>query len=346
MILKLQRDSYSNTSTFSRRKLLLIGGLVGGLGIAYYYGLSTRSGLKTAKHTQMLMGTIVNITVCCEDEKPAREAIAASIARMKELSDMMSTYVADSPVSRLNREGVLENAPRELVEVFSMSNQLSELTGGAFDPTVLPLLGRYRQIKETGILPAKAEIDELLELVDYTHVVIERNNTIRFTYPGTMVTLDGIAKGYIVDRGIDVLRSSGFFNAYVEAGGDLMTIGMRQDGTPWRIGIRNPRTDDLKQMDTITLSDRAIATSGDYLQYFTDDKKIHHILNPFTGFSPITTASSSIIAPTVAQADGLATAAMVLGPQASVELVESIPECEGYFFDKELNKFKTTGFFS
>ena len=331
---------------FSRRKLLLLGGLASGLGIAYYYGFRPPPGLKTAKHTELLMGTIVNITVCCEDETPAREAIAATITRMRELSDMMSTYVADSPVSRLNREGVLENAPRELVEVFSLSNQLSELTGGAFDPTVLPLLGRYKQVRESGILPAKAEIDELLKLVDYSHVVIEQNKTIRFTYPGTMVTLDGIAKGYIVDRGIDVLRSSGFTNAYVEAGGDLMTIGMRQDGTPWRIGIRNPRSDDLKKMDTITLSDRAIATSGDYLQYFTDDKKAHHIISPFTGFSPVTTASSSIIAPTVAQADGLATAAMVLGPQAAVELVESIPECEGYFFDKELNKFKTTGFFS
>ena len=344
--MKLHQDSHANAPTFSRRNLLLLGGLAGGLGIVYYYGFRPLPGLKTAKHTELLMGTIVNITVCCKDETPAREAIAASIERMRELSDMMSTYVADSPISRLNREGVLENAPRELVEVFSLSNQLSELTGGAFDPTVLPLLGRFRQVKETGILPARAEIDELLKLVDYTHVVIEPNNTIRFTYPGTMVTLDGIAKGYIVDRGIDVLRSSGFSNAYVEAGGDLMTIGMRQDGTPWRIGIRNPRSDDLKKMDTITLSDRAIATSGDYLQYFTDDKKIHHIISPFTGFSPVTTASSSIIAPTVAQADGLATAAMVLDPQAAVELVESIPECEGYFFDKELNKFKTTGFFS
>ncbi|MEE4167001.1 MAG: FAD:protein FMN transferase [Desulfocapsaceae bacterium] len=344
--MKPHPDSVVKRQALSRRKLLLIGGLAGGLGIAYYYGFMPGSGVQTIKHTQLLMGTIVNMRVCSEDEKAARNAIDGCIARMKELSDMMSTYVPESPLSRLNRDGVLENPPRELVEVFLMSSQLSKMTDGAFDPTVLPLLGRYRQVKETGILPPQAEIDELLQLVDYNHIVIEQNNTIRFTRPGTMVTLDGIAKGYIVDRGIDVLQENGFANAYIEAGGDLMTIGTRQDGTPWRIGIRNPRSDDLKKMETIRLSNRAIATSGDYLQYFTDDKKTHHIISPFTGFSPVETASSSIIAPTVAQADGLATATMVLGPRAAVELVETIPDCEGYFFDKELNKFKTTGFFS
>lgn len=343
---KLNHTSSANTAAFSRRKVLKLCGVAGVLGAAFYYGFVPRSGLKVVKHTQLLMGTIVNITVCAEDKKSAQEAISAGIVRMEELSDMMSTYVPDSPISRLNREGILRDAPRELIDVFSMSHQLSELTGGAFDPTIFPLLGRYKEVRKSGILPPPSEIEELLQLVNYRNIIIEQDNTIRYASPGTQATLDGIAKGYIVDRGIDVLKSRGFSNAYVEAGGDLMTIGTRQDGNPWKIGIRNPRSDDLKNMDTINLSNRAIATSGDYLQYFTDDKNTHHIINPFTGFSPVETASSSIIAPTVAQADGLATATMVLGPGAAVDLVEAIPECEGYFFDKELNKFKTTGFFS
>lgn len=345
-MVKLHHNSSANTSTLSRRKILQLCGVAGVLGIAYYYGFAGRSQLKVVKHTQLLMGTIVNITVCSQDKQSAQEAISACIARMEVLSDMMSTYVPDSPISRLNRLGILENAPQELVDVFSMSRDLSELTGGAFDPTIFPLLGRYKEVRNSGTLPPPSELKELLQLVNYRNIVIERGNTIRYTSPGTQATLDGIAKGYIVDRGIEVLQSNGFSNAYVEAGGDLMTIGTRQDGNPWKIGIRNPRSDDLKKIDTINLSNRAIATSGDYLQYFTDDKKTHHILNPFTGFSPVDTASSSIIAPTVAQADGLATATMVLGPGAAVELIETIPECEGYFFDKELNKFKTTGFFS
>ncbi len=341
-----QNNSSIHTPGFSRRKLLQICAVAAGLGAAYYYGFMPQGSMKVAKRTQMLMGTIVHISVCCEDEQRAQTAISDCISRMAELSDMMSTYVPDSPISRLNRDGILADAPRELIEVFTMSHELSEQTGGAFDPTIYPLLGRYKQVKESGILPPQSEIDELLQRVNFNHIVIEADSTIRYAVPGTQATLDGIAKGYIVDRGIDVLVDAGFPNAYVEAGGDLMTIGTRQDGNPWKIGIRNPRSDDLKKMDTISLSNRAIATSGDYLQYFTDDKKTHHILSPFTGFSPVDTASSSIIAPTVAQADGLATATMVLGPRAAVELVETIPECEGYFFDKELNKFKTTGFFS
>jgi len=343
---KSQKNSSIQIPGYSRRKILQICAVAAGLGAAYYYGFAPQDSMKVAKRTQMLMGTIVHITVCCEDEQRAQSAISDCLSRMAGLSDMMSTYVPDSPISRLNRDGMLTGAPRELIEVFTMSRQLSEQTSGAFDPTIYPLLGRYRQVKETGVLPPQSEIDELLQRVSFKYIVIEGNNTIRYTHPGTQATLDGIAKGYIVDRGIEVLRASGFSDAYVEAGGDLMTIGTRQDGSPWKIGIRNPRSDDLEKMDTIRLSNRAIATSGDYLQYFTDDKKTHHILSPFTGFSPVETASSSIIAPTVAQADGLATATMVLGPDAAVELIETIPECEGYFFDKELNKFNTTGFFS
>jgi thiamine biosynthesis lipoprotein len=82
------------------------------------------------------------------------------------------------------------------------------------------------------------------------------------------------------------------------------------------------------------------------MQYFTDDKRVHHIINPKTGFSPIDLASSSILAPSVAKADGLATATMVLGPEKSVELVNSLPYCEGHFIDKDLNKYQTKGFFS
>lgn len=293
-----------------------------------------------------MMGTIVNLSVCGSDEDRSRAAIAACLKRMTQLSQMMSTYLPSSPIAQLNRTGSLSDAPPELIEVFTLAHRLSELTEGAFDPTVKPLLGLYKTVKKTGTIPAVEEIQEILQLIDYTKIMLEDDGTIRYAIPGMQVTLDGIAKGYIVDQGVQVLMAQGFHNAYVEAGGDLMTIGKKPNGKPWKIGIRNPRSDNLQKMATIDLSDRAIATSGDYLQYFTDDKRAHHIINPKTGFSPINTASSSIIAPTVAMADGLATATMVLGPQVAAELVESLPDCEGYFFDKALNKYSTTGFFS
>ena len=329
----------------TRRRFLKLGAATAVCATAYYYGVARTGGLKVVKYSRQMMGTIINMTVCGHDEAACRKGIDACIARMDALSSMMSTYIPQSPLSTLNRDGFLENAPRELIEVFTLSREISEISDGAFDPTIKPLLSVYQEVKKTGRLPKPAAIDTLLELVDYRNIIIEKN-TIKYSVPGTQATLGGIAKGYIVDEGISVLKKQGITDAFVEAGGDLVTIGKRQDGKSWKIGIRNPRSDDLAKMDTIELSGKAIATSGDYMQYFTDDKKVHHIINPKTGFSPVNTASSSIIAPILALADGLATATMVMGPEAATELIERLPDCEGYFFDKNLKKYQTTGFFS
>lgn len=341
-----QSSEPKSVPALNRRNLLKLAGAGIAVGTLGYYGIKRNSRLAAVKHTQQMMGTIVNMVVCGENKTICQEGIDACVTRMNSLSSMMSTYVPESPLSELNRNGILTNAPKELIEVFTLSRELSELTNGAFDPTVLPLVGLYREIKKTGKLPDEKKVKEILPLVNFRHIVVENGTTLKYLKPGTAVTLDAIAKGYIVDQGITALLEMGLSNAFVEAGGDLMVIGRRYDGKPWKIGIRNPRSDDLKKMDTIDMSDRAIATSGDYIQYFTEDKKIHHIINPLTGFSPVRTASSSILAPSVAKADGLATATMVMAPETSIALLESLPDCEGYLFDKELNRYQTGGFFS
>ena len=341
-----QQPQPETSPLFNRRTLLKLAGAGAIVGTLGYCGIRKNSGLASVKHSQPMMGTIVNMVVCGENKTICQEGIEACRTRMESLSSMMSTYVPESQLSELNRTGVLTNAPKELIEVFMLSRELSELTNGAFDPTVLPLVGLYREIKKTGKLPDERKVKEILQLVDYRHIVVENGTTLKYLKPGISATLDAIAKGYIVDQGIIVLQEMGLTNAFVEAGGDLMVIGRRYDGKPWKIGIRNPRSDDLKKMDTIDMSDRAIATSGDYMQYFTDDRNIHHIINPLTGFSPVRTASSSILAPSVAKADGLATATMVMAPETSIALLESLPDCEGYLFDKELNRYQTKGFFS
>lgn len=330
---------------FSRRRLLQLAAAGGVVGILGYFGLRPADRLTPVRHTQPMMGTIVNLVVCGEDEAFCREGITACLERMETLSQMMSTYVADSPISELNRYGSLADAPPELLEVFKLALELGRLTDGAFDPTVLPLVGLFKEVRETGKLPDEQKVKEILQVVDYRHIVVE-DRTVKYTMPGVTATLDAVAKGYIVDEGIKVLLDMNLTNAFVEAGGDLMVVGHRYDGKPWKIGIRNPRSDDLKKMTTLEMSDRAIATSGDYMQYFTEDKKIHHIIDPRTGFSPVRTASSSVIAPTVAWADGLATAGMVLDPEETIALLESLPDCEGYLIDKDLHRYQTQGFFN
>ena len=161
--------------------------------------------------------------------------------------------------------------------------------------------------------------------------------------PGMSITLDGIGKGYVVDRGISELRERGFPNVFLEAGGDLLAAGNKGTGSPWRVGIRNPRPG-LTLHARFDVQDRAVATSGDYMQAYTDDYTRHHIVDPRTGRSAPELASSTVIAPNAATADALSTLTLVLGRRAGRDLLEALPGCEGYFVSKQLDVTRTTGF--
>ena len=113
---------------------------------------------------------------------------------------------------------------------------------------------------------------------------------------------------------------------------------------PRRIGIRNPRPEEASNLITIEMSNKAVATSGDYMQPFTANMRHHHIIDPRSGISPPELASATVCAPTVAMADGLATAAMVMGPEQALVTLESLPDCEGFFIGKDLQQYRTKGF--
>jgi thiamine biosynthesis lipoprotein len=158
-------------------------------------------------------------------------------------------------------------------------------------------------------LPDKDQIAGTLSMVDYRKLVVDKDS-VGFLQPNIAITLDGIAKGYIVDKGIDVLRRLGFTDVLVEAGGDLMGLGENVKGSPWIIGIQDPRGETGELIETIHLKDHALATSGDYMQTFTTDYQNHHIIDPHSGHSSLELASVSVMAPKVALADGFATAVM------------------------------------
>jgi len=200
-------------------------------------------------------------------------------------------------------------------------------------------------MKGKGSLPPQQEIDSALSLVDYRRVTIE-GDTIRYAQPSMAMTLDGIGKGYIVDEGVRKINELGFANVCIEAGGDLMVTGTKSSGDPWTIAIRNPRPEKEQHQYIVTMKDRAIATSGDYMQSFSKDRRYHHIINPATGFSPPELASCSILAPSVARADGLATSAMVMGPEKAIALLETLPDCEGFLIGKDLTTYTSKDFFS
>jgi thiamine biosynthesis lipoprotein len=205
------------------------------------------------------------------------------------------------------------------------------------------VLDLYRgHLEREGGLPAPEAIERSVARVDHRALRIE-GRSVALAAPDMRVTLDGIAKGYIVDRAVEVLERAGFANVLVEAGGDLVASGDKGAGTPWRIGIRSPRPG-LAFLARFDARSRALATSGDYLQPFAPDFSSHHIVDPRTGYSAPDLASATVVASDAASADALATLAMVLGVRRSRELLEDLPDCEGYLVSKDLEVTRTSGF--
>jgi FAD:protein FMN transferase len=332
----------------SRREFLRIVAVagIGGLAFKVWSEASAVSQWQRVQDTRVLMGTIVNLIIVAENGATARAAIDATYNRMVALEQVLSRFNPSSELSRLNQTGRLDKPHPDMLDVLRLAQSTSAASGGAFDVTIKPVLDLYQRAQANGEpLPTPRAIEAVLKLANYQNLVVD-DAAIRLTQPGMSVTLDGLAKGYIVDRGVAELKRLGFGHVTVEAGGDLMSLGTKEEDAPWKVGVQSPRASHTGVMASFTLRDRAAATSGDYMQPFTPDFRLHHILDPRTGQSPLELASATITAPTAAQADALATAVMVLGSHRGLELVARIPDVEAYMISKEMRVTHSAGFSS
>ena len=333
----------------TRRSFLHIAALAGLAGATRFFPFSSDDPrIITVRESFPLMGTQLNLTVYSRDRDQAEAAIAATVSRMQGLEGKLSRHQRTSEVAILNRTGLLNQPSRDLQTVLELANTVHSKTAGAFDITVLPLLAQYQQqgaslVSQTTLLQELVQSigQEQLQLSSASIRLQNLQNKGAWT-PG--ITLDGIGKGYIVDQGVSTLKSCGFQQVLVEAGGDLLVTGGKPQGASWRIGIRKPRPAMPGNLLTVAGDTMAVATSGDYFQPFTPDLRYHHILHPKTGFSPPELASCTITAPDAALADALATGCMVLGRENSMDMLADMPGCEGLFIDKNMNISKTSGF--
>ncbi len=335
--------------SITRRDFLRLTGALG-LGLAAYpIGTSLAEASKLDRHlykaskSRPEMGTITSITVLSDSKDQAYEAIELAFEEIGRLTKLMSRYDFDTPVSHLNRDGLLKGIPPELYFVVKESMRYYEISHGLFDITVKPLLDMYAQLSQSsaGISTHEEEIRHLLGLVD-ARLIIMNEGSIAFRKHGMGITLDGIAKGYIVDRAIGVLRSKGIRHALINAGGDIRTIGDKGDNRPWKIAIEDPHKNH-NYPDIIAITNSSIATSGNYEVFFDRDKVLHHIVNPNTGLSPLMNASVSVRASTAMEADALSTALFTLDPVAGMRLIQSLPHCEALVVTRHNIKIKSTG---
>jgi len=323
----------------TRRDFLKIVAVGGAAGAALKLGLDSLPADEIASETRLLMGTVINIKAVGLDPRLAEAAINSCFARMSAHESVLSRFLPGSQLSELNQVGNMHDPHPALLTVLRQSQELSQQTDGAFDVTIHPLLSLY-QSSQT--LPSDEAIQQALSLVDYRKLKVEES-VVRFEQPGMSITLDGIAKGFIVDEGVAELQSFGFENVMVEAGGDLMALGQKTSASPWKIGLQAPRAEMGNLLATLNVENQALATSGDYMQAFSDDLSSHHIIDPRSGYSSPELASVSILAPSVMLADGLATSVMVMG-ESGLDLIERMPHCEAFTVTKSAKIMKTTGF--
>ena len=302
---------------------------------------------KPFDYRRLLMDTDVSLQIYAGSSGRAGRVKEALFAEMERLEQLLSYTDPSSDVTKINRaagKNPVQVSP-ETAEVIQKALRCASLSEGAFDPTIAPLLELWGFPGDNFRLPADEEIEETRELVDYS--LVETDAAAQRVYlprPGMALDLGGIAKGYIVDRGLELLAGAGIEHALINAGGDIGILGPKPDGSAWRIGVKHPR----RQGDLIAVISwsrkGAVVTSGDYERFFEEGGvRYHHILEPRTGYPARTMLSATVAAPTVAEADALATALFGLGPQRGLELVESLPGVEALLVTPQLEVIVSSG---
>jgi thiamine biosynthesis lipoprotein len=288
------------------------------------------------KYHHVAMGTIVEITLIGDEEETAKKAALQAFQEIKRIEHLMSPWIESSDVSRINRAAgkEWENVSPDTLKVIKKAEEVSEISEGAFDITVGPLVQLWRKAREKGIPPQLDEIKKNLTLVNFRNVMTNPEGNVFLKKRGMTIDLGGIAKGYAVDKAFELLISLGYKNLIVNAGGDLRVGGSKPQG-PWSIGIQHPR-DPEKIMARISVSDTAVATSGDYEKFFIHQgKRYHHILNPKNGFPAEKCQSVTVLYKEGIMADALATAIFVLGPEKGYPLCQRLEGMDSLIVDRD-----------
>ncbi len=286
---------------------------------------------------QFHMGTTIELMLA-EDEYNRESAIHAFDA-LAEVDRLLSVYRVRSDLSLVNHDpGYWHEVSPHFSRVASAAGRIGEMTDGAFDVTVLPVM-RHWGFYDEG-LPgqdtsrSRRSLRRILERVDFRQLQMKGREA-RVASAGYSADFGGIAKGYGVDRAIRALSDQNIRCGLVSAGGDIFALGRPAPNRPWRLGIRSPyRPDALCAM--VELEDEAIATAGGYENYrIAQGRRIAHILNPRLGMSSDHVASATIIAPDAMTADALATATYVMGVENSRRLLDDLPHVEGIWIDRQ-----------
>lgn len=290
---------------------------------------------------QFMMDTFISIKAYGQNKEQLEKAVGAAFGEMKRIDLLTNRFPKQgnkeyekSDICKVNSYG--DKRPvkldKDVFKLIDMSLYYSKISEGAFDITVAPVMDLWNFQSDNPRVPSDSEIKEKLKLVSYKFVKLNKEEgTVFLTKPGVKIDLGAIAKGYAAQKAADVLRKYGIKQALINAGGNIIVIGKKDNATPWKIGIEDPR-DASSVAGILSLSDETAVTSGDYQRNFVKNGVLyHHILDPKTGKPANKTWSVTIITKDSGIADALSTTLFVLGPEKGLELTKKLKGIDAFY---------------
>lgn len=299
--------------------------------------------LTAHKRALKLMGNRFEITVVNDDEAWAQARIDAAIEEIRRIERLLTTFSEDSQTAAVNRNAGVEpvKVDREMFDLIERSIKISNLTQGAFDIT-------YGSIDKSlwnfdvnmKLLPDPEIARQSVRLINYQNIELDPANcTVYLKEKGMRIGFGGIGKGYAADKAKQLLQAQGVKSGVVNASGDLVTWGTQPNGEPWTIGIADP-DQQIPYFSTLSISNMAIATSGNYEKYAViNGKKYSHTIDPKTGMPVSGIKSVTIISPSAELADAMATPVMVMGARVGLDLINQLKQLACVIIDDHNQMF-------
>jgi len=324
--------------------------MLGALLLSLTLPITAESPQKFERYIDKIMDTTANIviydSVSFIDRLLRRSdgemVIDEIVQRWREIESVLSVYDESAEAYKLNRDGYIESASDDLLNIIEQSIFYYEISGGVFDITVQPLLELWSSgLWQKSMEEQEEAVNEVIPLIGADKIVIDGRDV--YLKEGMELTFGGIGKGYALDEGVKILREHGIENALLRLGGQEYCFGINPErNSPWRIGLTNP--DNTSQsITTFEIINASISTSGNYERYFNPDKSAHHILDPRTGFSASPCISTTVIAENATAADALSTTIFVLGPEEGMDLIEALGSVEALIINNDHTIYRSSG---
>jgi thiamine biosynthesis lipoprotein len=307
------------------------------LSIAALAGVSP-AGLHRYEAVEPHMGTLVRVTVYTSDEQTAKAAFRAAFERIRDLDDILSDYKPDSELNRVTKTAIHRAMPvsDDLFTVLRAAQDLADATKGAFDITQAPVIRLWREARRTGRVPDSAALQDAAKRSGFRKLHLDAHRrAVRFDMTGMALDVGGIGKGYAASEALGALDALGIRSALVAVSGDLAFSDAPPGERGWRIGVHSDDPSVLGVPGVLELTNAAVSTAGSSEQHVDiDGRRYSHIIDPASEMGLVDDITVTVVAPHGLEADGLDTAASVLGAERGLALIESHPNAAALIIER------------